>query len=470
MKLQSSNIINLVFISSSNIVQQLLSIFTTILLIKFHGVENYGSYIGLLSVINLISLFVNPILSPYFLREGTLEFAKKNILEKTFSISIFSILIFIILFILFFDFINIKFNLVDKKFYIALIFFLISLTLISLLKIISRITNRIIFYTLVTIIDKFVLSIVLVLYFLLNNFDFFIIFKTYSILLFSICILIFFFFRDIILITIKLKDIFSIFYKSLSYLYLSAFIFFFINQYYLILLIKNISNNNIIVGTLGFAFLLINMIYFPVYWLEQNYAQKYYKEIKVFNKKNFDNYFHTFGYLIASIVIITSSLLLLIIYNSHILIILDINFFNEKILICVIILLSLSVSLDTILSIPIFAIKEEKTIFIGLICRFFLFYLFYYFNQDPLNLIYIYVSLCYFQNLLILLIIYFRFTYFEKNLFYLIILYFILILLFFLEYILFFNIIISLMTAFSLIFFLKKFKNIKYFLFEKIKN
>ena len=466
MKTNNSNITNLLFISSSNIIQQFLSILVTIFLIKFYGVENYGSYIALVSIINLISLFINPILNPYFLREGSLEFIQKKYLKKTFSISILSISILIFIFIFFFNFINNKFNFINNKFNVILILFLISLILISLLKIISRITNRIKIYSLVTLLEKFILAIVMLIYFFLNHFDFLVILKTYSIILLSISILLLFLFRDQILFTIKLKDIFLVFYKSLSYLYISAFVFFFINQHYLILLIKSNTNNNILIATIGFAFLIVNMIYFPVYWLEQNYSQKYYKKITSFNKNNFDVYFNKFGYLITSTVIIISSIVLLIIYYSNILKIFDVNFYYGKELICLIILLSLSVCLDTILATPVFAIKEEKIILISLICRFILFYLFFYFNKNPLSLIYAYVLLCYFQNFIILFIIYLKFNYLEKNLIYLIFVYSTLILLFYLKYIYLFNLIITIAVFFSFRFLIKNYSLIKSFLLD----
>ena len=71
--------LNIILVSSSNIIQQFLTIIITFLLIKTFDTNLYGEYVVILSFVNLIVLFTNPSLTPFFIREVLRNIKRKDI-------------------------------------------------------------------------------------------------------------------------------------------------------------------------------------------------------------------------------------------------------------------------------------------------------------------------------------------------------------------------------------------------------
>ena len=91
---------NIIFISSSNILQQIFTFFVTLLIIKLYGPEMYGEYIIIIALTNLLIMFTNPTLNPFFVREGSKEYNYKKKVSDSFSLVIifnFCLISFLIL-------------------------------------------------------------------------------------------------------------------------------------------------------------------------------------------------------------------------------------------------------------------------------------------------------------------------------------------------------------------------------------
>lgn len=441
------------------------------MLLKHYGAEEYSYYVILLSTANLLLLLTNPPINPYFVREASIEYSNLKIIKNSFSILIFSLSIILLIIIFLFDDLNNYLNFIDISYKRSLFFFIFSLLLINILKIVSRVTNQIIIYFWSTLVEKLTL-LVLIFYFILfsrnSNISNLIEIYTLIILLISLSL--------IISIKSYFKIIFKIntsFYKkffgSISYIYLSTFLFFFINQYYLIIIMKNLFKDNILVSSLGFSFLIINMLYFPIYWFEQNYSHQYYNKIKKFDSTIFNNYFKKFGYFLSIFISLLVSFTLLSIDIFPILEIFSNEFAQYKMIMFSIVLILFSFVLDTILSIPIYAIKKEKYIFFSLLIRFVIFYIFLNTSIfSPISLVFLYVILAYLQNFITLLFLYFVYNYSVRYIYVLICVFVSLNVLILMEQYLIFKIILILQLLISSLIIFREKINIYNFLKEQI--
>lgn len=464
----NQNILNLSSISISNILQQILTILITFLLLKFYGAEQYSNYVILLSSVNLILLVINPSINPYLLREASKEYSKKNIIDNSFTITASFILIILFFFFITFNFLNQKFEFINQDYKYSLIYLFIALILINISKVISRITNKIKIYFYATLCEKAVFIILIIFfYFLFENKNITILIENFTIVFLSFSILIFYQLRSKIKINLDQNVLsYKKFYNSISYLYLSTLLFFFINQHYLILLINKTYNDSYMIASLGVAFLIVNMIYFPIYWFEQNYAHQYYKKIIKYDKIIFNNYFKKFAYFLSLITVSLSSIIILLIDILPVLDLFSPVFSDYKSIIISIILIIFSFLLDTILAIPVYAIKKEKYIFLSLFIRFILFYIFVYFKLEPTLLIFTYICLAYLQNIITLLILYFKFFFFNRYIFLFIFLFLFLNLLIFLNLFILFKITLILQLIISTILINNEKNNILKFLNE----
>ena len=87
-------------IAISNIFQQIISILTTIILIKNIGSELYSEVVYFLTIGNTLIIFASCWINPFFIREGTLDFKNnKNFKESMISIFI-SITIYLLLLVI----------------------------------------------------------------------------------------------------------------------------------------------------------------------------------------------------------------------------------------------------------------------------------------------------------------------------------------------------------------------------------
>ena len=124
----------------------------------------------------------------------------------------------------------------------------------------------------------------------------------------------------------------------------------------------------------------------------------------------------------------------------------------HKNLVSLIILMSLSVCLDTILAIPIYAIKKEKFMAIALTIRLIIFSYFIFNDTNYDLLLFIFIILNYFQNILLKLFIYLKYKFINIHSLILIIFLIINLFFFFLEYYLVVNILITFVCFYSILF------------------
>ena len=452
---------NIIFISSSNILQQIFTFFVTLLIIKLYGPEMYGEYIIIIALTNLLIMFTNPTLNPFFVREGSKEYNYKNKVSDSFSLVIifnFCLISFLILSI---DYLSNVITIFQNEFINLIKIMLVCFFLVNFLKILSRITNEYFKYFFINLIEKSLLLFFLILFIFLFENEFFKEMISYYSYVFLIMIfLATFFLRNNFLFTISnLKNNIPNFFKSIVPIYFSTILFLFVNQHYLVINLENNNTDNVIIGSIGLGFLILNMVYFPIYWLEQYLSQFYYKKIRKFNEFIFRDYFNKFGLISAYISILCSSIIFLLVSNTQFLFLFDHQIYMYKNLVSLIILMSLSVCLDTILAIPIYAIKKEKFMAIALTIRLIIFSYFIFNDTNYDLLLFIFIILNYFQNILLKLFIYLKYKFINIHSLILIIFLMINLFFYFFEYYLVVNILITFVCFYS-IFILLKNKNL----------
>lgn len=443
--------LNIILVSSSNIIQQFLTIIITFILIKTFDTNLYGEYVVILSFVNLIVLFTNPSLTPFFIREGSKEYKKEKILNSTISLVFFFNSIVILFLIYFLSQINSNFELIKAQYLTVVKLLIISNVLINTYKIISRIIGFYYFYFFINLIEKILLLFsVLSFFYIFEIHSFTKIFFNYSIALTFILIISSFFILKYIKLTLDIKKIFKVFFKSTSSIYISTIIFFFVNQNYLIIFLKKNGMGNDIIASVGIGFLIVNMIYFPVYWLEQSLSQFYYKKINKFSYENFKEFYYNFGSISFYLIIFLVTILFFSIFNFEILSLIDEKFYFYREIICLIILISFSICLDTVLSIPIYAIKKENYMLIALFLRLLIFSFFlYFYDLSYIELILLFILCNYFQNLMLIFMVYKKYKFFDLKTVILISIFLLLIILFFLKFYLIVNFLVILFFFFS---------------------
>ena len=158
------------------------------------------------------------------------------------------------------------------------------------------------------------------------------------------------------------------------------------------------------------------MIYFPVYWLEQALSQYYYKKILKFSYKNFREYYDNFAFISFNLIIFIVSILFFFLFNFEILSLIDYKFYLYREFICLIILISFSICLDTVLSVPIYSIKKENYMIYALLLRLFVYSFFlYYFDLSSIEIILLYIICNYFQNLILIYLVYNEYQFFDNK-------------------------------------------------------
>ena len=135
--------------------------------------------------------------------------------------------------------------------------------------------------------------------------------------------------------------------------------FLFVNQHYLVINLENNNTDNVIIGSIGLGFLILE------YGLLSNLLARA-VFITVLLQKKLENLMILFleiiliNFLISAYIsILCSSIIFLLVSNTQFLFLFDHQIYMHKNLVSLIILMSLSVCLDTILAIPI-SIKKKN--------------------------------------------------------------------------------------------------------------
>ena len=387
-------------IAISNIFQQIISILTTIILIKYIGSELYSEIVYFLTIGNTLIIFATCWINPFFIREGTLEYEKnKNLNESIVSILISIIIYFLLLVI--------SKNLVIEKIINIYEFFwlLIIFTLGQVISIISkntfRIKKEINSYCMLIIFEKLFFFISIVIYFSINQSN------SLSDILFIIAIsylligLIFFFkIKENILLRLPNRFFFKKYLLNSFYIFIATLVVYFSTFEYLIIIIANTSFSKIITY-MSIAIMVSNIAYMPIYWFEQLTNPKI--NIIFNNQENNKkvNYYKNIVLPILNLTLLIQLSLTLFLYHTNILnIIFDNTFSNYINLIVIIFSTCLTKSIDTLFSMPLLAKRKERKIMLFNITRtIFFLSMFFLYKENVMKLIYVYLYLNLIQNL-----------------------------------------------------------------------
>lgn len=448
---------SIILISSSNIFQQFFTFIITILILRTYGPNAYGDYVIILALVNLLIMFTNPSLTPFFIREGSKEFTKNKKISSSFSIVIIFNILLLSLIILFIELFDESIKIFKNEFIDIIKIILISYFLINFLKILSRVSNSFDKYFFINLFEKLILFItIIIFYFVLRNKSFDQMLTVYSLILLSISAFTFKFFIKKIKLLFNIKKGIRNFVKSVIPIYVSTILFIFVNQHYLIIILDNNNTDKIIIAAIGIGFLIVNMVYFPIYWLEQYLSQFYYNNLKIYNKENLKKYFNEFGLISIFLSILISTTIFLLILKTPLLYFFDKEIYIFKYLIGLIIILSLSVCFDTILAIPIYALKQEKLMMYALIIRLTLFSYFIFNETSYETLIFMFILLNYIQNLILKIFIFIRYNFIDLKSLILITLFLCLLIFYFNGYYIIVESIIFVLFLISIIFLLNK--------------
>ena len=387
-------------IAISNIFQQIISILTTIILIKNIGSELYSEVVYFLTIGNTLIIFASCWINPFFIREGTLEFENnKNFKESMISIFI-SITIYLLLLV-------ISKNLIFEKIINNYEFFwlLLIFTLGQVLSIISkntfRIKKEINTYCVIIILEKLFFFIFIFIYFKITSDN------KISEILFITAIayllvgsIFFLKIRNDIYLKLPNKFFYKKYLLNSFFIFIATLVVYFSSFEYLIIIIANTDLIKIITY-MTIAIMISNIAYMPIYWFEQLSNPKI---NIIFNSNKNDekiNYYKKVVVPILNIILLIQLIISLIIYHSNILnFIFDSSFANYINLIILILSTCLTKSIDTLFSMPLLANRKEKKImmFNGLRTLIFLF-IFFIDKENILRLIYVFLYLNIFQNL-----------------------------------------------------------------------
>ncbi|MDC3122934.1 hypothetical protein OA525_01730, partial [Alphaproteobacteria bacterium] len=386
-------------IAISNIIQQMISIFTTILLIKYIGSELYSEVVYFLTIGNTLIIFASCWINPFYIREGSIEYNNNRNLEKT-LVSIFaSIIIYFLILIILKELIIERIINVNEFFWLLIIF-----TLGQVLAIISkntfRIKKKINDYCMIIILEKLFFFISIFIYFKTmtdNKISDILFITAISYLLIGFI----FFFKIKNDISLKLPN--KLFLKKYLinsfFIFIATFVVYFSSFEYLIIIIANTSFLKIITY-MSIAVMISNIAYMPIYWLEQLSNPKI--NIIFNNKNNIEkvNYYKNIVLPVLKIILLMQLLISILLFNSKILnIIFDSTFQNYINLILLILSTCLTKSIDTLFSMPLLANRKEKKIMFFNITRSMIFLLFFFTDQENImRLVYVFLCLNLFQN------------------------------------------------------------------------
>ena len=448
---------NIILISSSNILQQVFTFFITICILRLYGPSAYGDYVIIIALVNLLIMFTNPSLNPFLIREGSKEFIKKKKISNSISIVIIFNIFLLFVIILSIEIFDDAIKIFKNEFINVIKIILISYFIINLLKILSRISNSFEKYFFINLLEKSLLIVtIIIFYFILSNSSFDQLLITYTSTLLIISFFCFKFFRKNINFNFNIKKSIKNFFRSVVPIYVSTVLFIFVNQHYLIIILNNNNIDKIIIAAIGIGFLMVNMVYFPIYWLEQYLSQFYYNALKTYSEEKIKKYFNEFGLICVFLSILISSIIFLLIVKTPLLYLFDDEIFIFKYLVGLVVIISLSICFDTILAIPIYALKQEKFMMYALIIRLVLFSYFIFNETNYEILVFIFILLNYIQNFILKVLIFFKYNFIDLKYLFLTSLFILILIFYYNDYYFFVEIVVFLLFLYSAIFLYNK--------------
>lgn len=365
---------NFILVVISNLFQLLISFVITILLTNYLNIKDYASYILFLSIFGYLNIVIIPFLSPFFNREGALEYKKDNNFGESFKTVYYYFLIIIALvLVLIFatkDQIFLKININKELLLLAIIYCTINFFLTSL-KIASRIKNDFKNYSFLLFFEKFSFFLSIIILIKFNLLEKYLI----EILIFcAMAVTIFFLIKFKNILFIKYKHLNTAEYiRTLKPILSSAIVFSFLSFDFLVIIAGTLFFKNDIVAYLGIAHFIVNLLYAPVFWIEQLLNPSIniiFNEKNFFKKKEILND-KAYYYSICMVFLVLISILL--INETKILNLLNTEFNEGKFYICLILITLINRFFDTFFGIIIQAIKKEKFFFYISIPRFIIF-------------------------------------------------------------------------------------------------
>lgn len=396
-------------VAIGNLIQMAITFLITIYISKNLSLSDYGIYTIILTSIGLLSLTLDPILNPYFLREASKEYNLSKEIGKSLAISLSFITFILVIIFLIKDRLPFNQMMFEKKIILNLIIVFISIFILDISKIINRIESKFHNYSAILIIDKvLLLSSILTISYISDN----IIIN--SIKLYSYSILIFALFNLVIimkkfnLIRPNIIEI-KVFFKSIFFVYVSTGIYFFISYEYFILILANKFINNELIGVIGLSYFFSNFIFFFIFWIEQTFSPRLIFIIDSNNddKKILNKYIDIFMNFNINLISFGFCIILLLLQKTNILILISndvINYLNFFILF---IFISISKSLDTLLGIIIAGLRIEKHTIFTHFLRLIVLLIAYEYLNDLSLLILIFVFVAILQNLYFIFYLYF---------------------------------------------------------------
>lgn len=392
---------NYSMIAISNIAQQLISIVSTMLLVKTFGSSEYSIYVFFISLTNSIIFFSNSWINPFFMREGSIEFDQTDKTTESLKIILLFASFLTIILLVVINFINLGFDNTYIKYLV--IFFSMSNILFVIQKTYFRISDKIKSYCLLVLSEKGLLLIsllIVITFFKKLNLNSFILLSTIFLSAFSIIIL--FKLISINKIGFKIKkDLFLSYLKHSGTIFLASVVVYFTNFDFLIIFTSIELQNNEILGYLNIGLLITNLLYMPIFWFEQIYNPKINILIIKSDEELTKAYFNELVIALFSLSMIIELISIFLLKETSLLkILLNEDFEKNNFFILLMVFMTVYRSYDTLLSIPLFA-KKKEIYFLGFnIFRLILFIALLAIFKDKLLLILLsFVCLSFIQSL-----------------------------------------------------------------------
>lgn len=365
---------NFISIGISNLFSQVLGFLIVILLTKNLETIYYGNFILFIAIGNSLILFLEPLITPFILKQGVIEYDSKKNLSNTIGIFIrySSISIIFILFIFFLipeKFVELK---ILYRFYCSIYFICLIILIVS--KLIFRISNNLKLYNLFIFLDKFLLLSIILVFLYFN-------FLSYHHLIISLLLVNFLVAGISLFFVFKITDlnIFSIecknsYLKTIKYMSFSTILTFIITNEYFIVFANILTNDKKIIASIGISFFIVASLLAPIFWLEQLINPK----LNLFvTKKNTDSLYYFYNQILTAICIIYSFIIYLgifLIVNTEILaFIFSEDIFENRYILSLLMFQILLNILNSFVSINIFANNDEGIILKSSIIRFLIF-------------------------------------------------------------------------------------------------
>tara|TARA_B110000483_G_scaffold174671_1_gene206659 strand:+ start:433 stop:1848 length:1416 start_codon:yes stop_codon:yes gene_type:complete len=385
-------------IALSNLIQQIISILTTIVIIKNIGSNDYSQLVYFIAISSTIVMLSSCWVNPFYLREGSIEYNKTNSVSESLTTIIIAVLILFSTIAILKEVFE-ENILSSQKYLFLILIFSSSQILIFISKITFRILENINYYGLISIFEKLFFFISILIYFKIKNQYFIENILLIMVSTYFVVSIIFFFY---IIKTISFKKANKIFYrdyvKNSFYIFLATIIVYFSSFEYLIIIIAN-SEIKEIITYMSIGMMITNIAYMPIYWLEQLYNPKINVLFNSEQEHDKKNYYEKIVTPLIYLVFIIQTIVLIVLNFTDILEYLFDKSFKENIAIVTLIIFTCSTKvIDTLFSIPLLSNRKEKEILYFNIVKTIIFIVFLLLRSDVIYLIYIYLVLCLIQN------------------------------------------------------------------------